>query len=81
MDVCATLDESVLNNGRIILLLAGLTRLKNHFVQHLIAFCSRPEATSDVISGSFVRPVVAHNRVKFGDPHLQISREIPSEAV
>ena len=31
-------------------------------VQYLIAFCSRPKATSNIISGRFVRPVIADER-------------------
>ena len=31
------------------------------FVQYLIAFCSRPEADSDVRSGKFVRQTVKRN--------------------
>ena len=49
-------------------------------MQYLFAFCSQPEATSDLISGGFVGPVVSHNLVKFGDPCLNLSREIPPEA-
>ena len=51
--------------------------LRNTFVQYLIAFCSRLEVMSDVISGRCVRPVVPDNRVKFGDRRLNLSREIP----
>ena len=42
------------------------------FVQYLIAFCSRPETASDFISGKYV---------KFRDPGLNRSREIPPETV
>ena len=55
--------------------------LRVTFVQYLTAFCSRPEVMSDVISGGFVGPVVPDNRVKFGDPGFNRSREIPPEAV
>ena len=55
--------------------------LRITFVQNLIAFCSGPEATGDVISGRFMGPVVPDNRVKFGDPHVNPSREIAPEAV
>ena len=55
--------------------------LRITLVQNLIAFCSRPEVTCDVISGSFVGPVVPDNRVKFGDARLNCSQEIPPEAV
>ena len=37
------------------------------------------EAASDVISGSFVRSVVTDKPLKFRDPRLNRSREIPSE--
>ena len=50
------------------------------FVQYLIAFCSRPEENSDVTSSKFVGPVVPDNHVKFGDPRLILSREIPPKA-
>ena len=39
-------------------------------MQYLIAFCSRLEATSDVIAGMFVRPVVTNKCAKFDDPPL-----------
>ena len=42
--------------------------LRITFVQYLIAFCSRLEATSDLISGRFVGTLIPNNRVKFGDP-------------
>ena len=60
--------------------LTDRTRFTHHFVQHLIVFCSRPEATSDVISGGFVGPVVPDNCMKFGDPRLNLSLEIPPQA-
>ena len=46
------------------------------FVQYLITFCIRPEAASDVIYGSVVRP-----NVKFRDRGLNRSHEIRSDAV
>ena len=51
------------------------------FVQYLIAFCSRQEATSNVISSRFVGPVIPDNSVKFGDPLINLSPEIPPEAI
>ena len=51
------------------------------FVQYSTEFCSQPDAPSDVISGLFVGPVVPDNRVKFVDPRLNLSREIPPEVV
>ena len=55
--------------------------LRLTFLLYLIAFCSWPEVMSDVISGRFVGPVVPDNRVKFGDPRTNRSREISPEAV
>ena len=53
-----------------------------HFVQYLIAFCSRTEATSDVIPYRLLWLVVRDKRVKFGDPCLNLkNRDIPPEAV
>ena len=43
--------------------------------------CRRPEATSDVISGRFLGPVVPDNCVKFSGPRLNISCEVRPEAV
>ena len=51
------------------------------FVQYLTAFCSRSEAASDVISSTFVGPIVPDKCVKYRDIHLNRSREIPPEAV
>ena len=51
------------------------------FVQNLITFCSQTEAVGDVISSTFVGPVVLDKRVKFHDTSLNHSREIPPEAV
>ena len=50
-------------------------------MQYLIALCCRTETASDVVSGRFVLPVVRDKRVKFRDPRLNCSREIPPEAV
>ena len=47
--------------------LAGLARFTHHFLQYLIAFCSRPEASSGIISGSNVCHVGVDVLVKFGD--------------
>ena len=55
--------------------------LRITFVQYVIAFCSRPKLTSDIVSGRFMGPVVPDNPVKFGDPRLNHSRKIPPEAV
>ena len=60
--------------------LSGRTRF-THFVQHVIAFCSRPETAIEVISSTFVGPIVPDKRVKFRDPHLNRSVEIQPKAV
>ena len=52
-----------------------------HFVQYLIAVCRRLEAASDVISGRLAGPVALDKHVKFHDPSLNRSREIPPDAV
>ena len=51
------------------------------FVQYLITFCSRPEAASDVISGTFARPIGLDKCVKFRGSSSNRSLEIPPEAV
>ena len=61
--------------------LAGRTRFRIPFEQYLVALCSRPEVTCDVILGVFVGRVVPGNHVKFGNPRLKLSREIPPEAL
>ena len=47
---------------------------------YLVAFCSRPEAAGDVISGRFVRPIVSDKSVKLCYPRLNCSPEIQQEA-
>ena len=54
------------------------------FMQNLITFCSQPEAASDVISGTLVRPIVVDKYLKFHDPSLNILKKLhprPSETV
>ena len=63
------------NGGRIIQLWPARPVLCT-FVQYLIAFCSRPAAASDVISGKFVGPTVFNKRGKFRDSRLNDSWEI-----
>ena len=46
-------------------------------MHYLIAFCSRPEAASDVNSGKFVGPIFPDEPAKFRNPCLNYSREIP----
>ena len=60
--------------------LVGRTRF-THFCKYLVALCSWPETASDVMSGTFVGPIVHDKLVKFGDLGLNCSREIPPKAV
>ena len=46
------------------------------FVRYLIAFCSRPEEASDVISGVVVDPTSLDIHVKFGDSWSNRSQDI-----
>ena len=46
------------------------------FVQYSVAFCSRPETASDVMSGKFVGPTVHDKCVKFRDSRSDHSRDI-----
>ena len=50
-------------------------------MQYSNAFCSRLETASDVMSSTFVGPVVPNERVKFRDPRFNRSRRIPPDAV
>ena len=55
--------------------------LRLTFVQYLIAFCSREEAASDVVSGRFVRLIVPDEGAEFCDPHFNRSGELQFEAI
>ena len=55
-DVSASFGDYKLNIGRIIRSPAGPVLCT--FVQYLVTFCSRPEATGDFISGWLVGPIV-----------------------
>ena len=52
-----------------------------HFVEYSIAFCSRPKAANDIISGMFVRLIVPDKAPKLRDPGLNSSREIRPKTV
>ena len=52
-----------------------------NFVQYLIAFCSRSEAASDVISGALVKPTVPGKHVQFRGHRSNHTREIPPEGI
>ena len=45
-------------------------------MQYIIAFCSRPEVTTDVISGVVVDPTGVKVRVTFGDSKSNLSQDI-----
>ena len=51
------------------------------FVQYLVAFSSWPKAATDVISGKFLRPIIADKWIKLRDSYLNRSQENPPEAV
>ena len=77
MDVRATFGDSGFKKWlNYLTLWAARPVLRTTFEQYLIAFYSRLETTSGVLSIRFVGPVVADNCVKFGDPRLNLSREI-----
>ena len=51
-------------------------------MQYLVAFCSRPQAASDVLSGRWGRLIVPDKCVvRFGDLRLNRSGEIRPESV
>ena len=79
-DVPASLGDYRLLNSGLIRLFVRPAPFCATFVQHLITFCSRKSRYSDVISGKLVRPVVLDKLVKYRDPSLNRSREIPPEA-
>ena len=57
---------------------AGWTRFTYFYaVLRWVAFCSRLDWANVVISGAFVGPIVPDNAVKFHDPDMKCSREIP----
>ena len=58
MNVRVKFGVSTLNSGRIIRLLPVAPILRT-FVQYLLAFCSRPEAVSNVICGRFGRLIIS----------------------
>ena len=67
MDIRIKFGDYMLNSGLIIRLFAPVLRT---FVLYLIAFCSRPEPASEVISGRFIALTFPNPRVKFRDPRL-----------
>ena len=68
------------NRDWIMHLYAGAPILRT-FVQFLIAFCSRLEAASDIISGRLVKLAVLNKCEKFWDPRLNCAPEIRPEAI
>ena len=74
MGICTTFVESGVNSGRIIWQARPV--LPTTFVQYLIAFYSRPEATSDAISSSNAGQVDMDVCVKFDASRSNRSRDI-----
>ena len=64
LDARAKCGYSRLNNGRFIQLWLTGPVLRT-FMQYLMAFCSRQETASDVVSGRFVGPFVHDQQVNF----------------
>ena len=81
MDVRGKFCDSMLNSSRNYSTLSPAGPVLHTFMRYLDAFYSRPEAANDVISGSFVGPVVPDNRVKLDGHHTNGSREIPPKVV
>ena len=79
MDIYVKVGGSTLTDR--IIRLSDRTRFFRTFVQYLIAFNSRPEAASDIISGKFGRPIVLDKCIKLCCPRLHGCREILPETV
>ena len=75
MDVHVKFGDSGLNMDALLDSLPAAPVLCT-FMQYLVAFCSRPEAASDVMSSHFVRLIVPNKCVKMFDPCLNSSQEI-----
>ena len=75
MNVLATFGESGLQWPNYSTL-PGRPVLRITFVQYLIAFCTRPDATSDVVSGVAYRPIGVMVHAKFNDSRSNRSRDI-----
>ena len=67
MYVHAKFGDYWLNSDQIIRLFGRLDPFYA-FLQYFIAFCSRQETASDVLSGRFMGPIVRDTSVKFRDP-------------
>ena len=79
MDVRTTLGESALSSGRIILLV-GRPHLFYASLLSSILLHFAPEQ-KQLTTSRFVGPVISDKGLKLGDPRLNLSREIPPEAV
>ena len=75
-DVAASFGDCRLNSDRIIRLLVRIDPFFHTCVHYLPALRSRLEPASDIILGSFMRPVVVDKCVKFRDPQLNGSGEM-----
>ena len=60
--------------------LAGRSSFTRHFCPVFNCILQPTGRTSNVLSSKFVGPVIPDNRVKFGDPRINLSREISHEA-
>ena len=79
MDARVKFGHSMLNIAELFYSLpAG--PISRTFVRYLFAFCSRPEAASDVIFSILVRLSLPNKSVKFCDPLLN-SQKIAPEAI
>ena len=68
-------DSAALNTGRIIRICQPHLFYGIFLFSH-VAFCSRPEAASDVLSERFVGPIVHDRLIKVGGTCTNRSREI-----
>ena len=80
MDARTKCGDSMLNSSRISRLFAGRTVLRA-CVKYLIAFWSRQEAASEVISSRFTWQIVPNKCITLSDPRLNRSGEIRRKAV
>ena len=81
MDVRVKFSDSMLKCGQIIRLFAGHTRFTHVCVIFTCIFQPTGKGNSDVIYGKFVGPNVPDKPIKFRNPRLNRSREIPPQAV
>ena len=82
LDIHVKFGDSTLNSYPTLCHGSVVLRTLRTCVQYLIiAFCSRPEPASDVISGCFVGPIASDKPAKLSGPRANHFGEIPPEAV